>query len=251
MSTTREDITRRIKALRDKTTANGCTEAEAMAAMAKMEQLMNEHHVSHADLGDIDTAQFGAMRAKAGILSKTRTTWHPAISICGGAVIRMCGCEHYQHDGEFIIFGERGDCETAVYLIDLVTATANRAWHEYWAQNRNGEDHAARERASFMHGFGSRVAKEAHNLTQARNEQQREAAKNPSDSMALMLVKKDAIVHSRWNQYLASKGVRLVSSRTSHTTSSSSAYGAGNAAGGRMSFGGSGARVSGGARRLN
>ncbi len=44
------EIKRKINALREKTVANGCTEAEAMNAAALVARLMAEHGVSEADL---------------------------------------------------------------------------------------------------------------------------------------------------------------------------------------------------------
>lgn len=46
----RDTLKRRIAALREKTTARGCTEAEALAAAAKAAELMREHGISEADL---------------------------------------------------------------------------------------------------------------------------------------------------------------------------------------------------------
>ena len=47
---TSQKIRDRIRALRDKTAARGCTEAEALAAAEKAAQLMRDHGVSEADI---------------------------------------------------------------------------------------------------------------------------------------------------------------------------------------------------------
>lgn len=49
-SMNRETLKRRLKALRELTVGRGCTEAEAMAAAAKLAELMREHGVSEQDL---------------------------------------------------------------------------------------------------------------------------------------------------------------------------------------------------------
>ncbi|WP_411037686.1 DUF2786 domain-containing protein [Shinella sp. BYT-45] len=46
----RESIRKRINVLRERTTARGCTEAEAMEAAAKAAELMREHNLSGEDL---------------------------------------------------------------------------------------------------------------------------------------------------------------------------------------------------------
>lgn len=46
----RETLKRRLKALRELTVGRGCTEAEAMAAAAKLAELMREHGISQDDL---------------------------------------------------------------------------------------------------------------------------------------------------------------------------------------------------------
>ena len=250
-TTKREDILRRIKALREKTTANGCTEAEALAAMGKMEALMHEYNVSHAELGDIDRAQFGAMRAKAGIVSDTRVTWHPAVNLCWHNICEMCGCESYRDtaDGVVVVFGERGDCEAAVYLIDLVRTVSEDSWRKFWDKNSKHGGHAHTERSSFLHGFGVRVALEAQKIQRERNKDNKKEAQD--SSMALMLVKKDAIVEARYGTYLKQKGVRISYRRSANRTSrSTNAYGAGDSAGKKLSLGGRGKSLSGGAKQI-
>lgn len=248
----RENILRKIKALREKTTANGCTEAEAMAAMAKMEELMNEHNVAFADISEVEAAQYGIVRANAGIKSDTRVTWHPALSICAWPIIQMCGCEGYRSgSGDYVIFGEKNDALTAQYLIGLIRTTSEQAWRQYWDYNRRFGGHAARERASFLHGFGGRVRDGAIEILKERKAQRDAINASLNQETALILVKKDQLVKSKWQNYKDQNNLRLASINSSLSTNSDRAASAGRVAGGSVSLGGSRNQIGASARRLN
>ena len=55
MSIDRNQLRARVRALLEKTEANGCTEAEAMAATAKAAELMRDYNLSEAELFVTDT----------------------------------------------------------------------------------------------------------------------------------------------------------------------------------------------------
>lgn len=66
-----------IRALRDKTTARGCTEAEAMAAAAKAAELMREHAISEESL------VIGVASSKTKIMGRSeRDRLVPIIAYC-------------------------------------------------------------------------------------------------------------------------------------------------------------------------
>ena len=50
MTTNRDDLIEKVRALLSKTVDNGCTEAEALAALDKAHALMDAYEVTGADL---------------------------------------------------------------------------------------------------------------------------------------------------------------------------------------------------------
>ncbi|MBX8802518.1 DUF2786 domain-containing protein [Ochrobactrum sp. MR28] len=107
----RETIRKRINALKERTTARGCTEAEAMEAAAKVAELMREHGLSHEELEMTQEA--------AGVKTSTRSArallW-PTIANCtnSAAIITTAGKDH-----KVIFVGCEPWPEIAVYLMDV------------------------------------------------------------------------------------------------------------------------------------
>lgn len=107
----RETIRKRINALRDRTTARGYTEAEAMEAAAKVAELMREYGLSDNDLEMTQEA--------AGVKTSTRSArallW-PTIANCtnSAAIITSVGKDH-----KVIFVGCEPWPEIGVYLMDV------------------------------------------------------------------------------------------------------------------------------------
>ncbi len=107
----RETIRKRINALKERTTARGCTEAEAMEAAAKVAELMREHGLSNDELEMTEEA--------AGVKTSTRSArallW-PTIANCtnSAAIIHSAGKDH-----KVIFVGCEPWPEIAVYLMDV------------------------------------------------------------------------------------------------------------------------------------
>ena len=98
----------RLRALLDKTVANGCTEAEALAAAEKARAIMAEHGISTTDL---------AMgQARAAEDAPARPAWHNAIlraaALCTNTAVLM------ERTGYVFVGAEPGP-EIAVYLRDI------------------------------------------------------------------------------------------------------------------------------------
>ena len=107
----RETIRKRINALRERTTARGCTEAEAMEAAAKAAELMREHGLSGEDLvmgEDVATAKTSDARHR-------RQLW-AVIAICTNTVaLTRPGLDNLQ----VIYVGQEPGPEIATYLVDV------------------------------------------------------------------------------------------------------------------------------------
>ncbi|PYE87525.1 DUF7168 domain-containing protein [Phyllobacterium leguminum] len=106
-----EALRKRINALRQRTTARGCTEAEAMEAAAKMAELMREYGLSDDEL---DMTQEAA-RLHASERSPRATLW-AAIARCTNTAAMLSS----SLDGRVIIFiGKEPGPEIAAYLHDV------------------------------------------------------------------------------------------------------------------------------------
>ena len=109
---TRERIKAKIDALRAKTRAAGCTEAEAIAAAELAARLMADHGLSEADM---------AMDEAVGVGETIRATWRTKL----GCAIAVCtNCASFIDDrgvrNTTIVFtGRAPGPEIAVYLRDV------------------------------------------------------------------------------------------------------------------------------------
>lgn len=107
----RETLKRRLKALRDRTVARGCTEAEAMAAAEKMAELMREHAVSpdELDMGEAAAHTKWALKpAAARLWGMIATCTNTAVLFAAKAKGR-----------DVIFYGREPGPEIAVYLFDV------------------------------------------------------------------------------------------------------------------------------------
>lgn len=113
-----EAIRKRIKALRERTTARGFTEAEAMEAAAKVADLMREHGIHAADLEM--TQEAAAMNGSA---RSIRAKLWSTIAQCTNTAALLSS----SLDGRVVIYiGKEPGPEIATYLHDVCdTAISN------------------------------------------------------------------------------------------------------------------------------
>lgn len=106
-----ETIRKRINALRSRTTARGCTEAEAMEAASKVAELMRDHGLSEDEL---EMTQ-DAAAVKTSTRSARALLW-PTIANCtnSSAIVSSNMKGH-----EIIFVGREPGPEIAVYLMDV------------------------------------------------------------------------------------------------------------------------------------
>jgi hypothetical protein len=111
----------RIEGLRAKTTDNGCTEAEALSAAAKVAELLDRYDLSLTDV-EIRHAQC-EQRAY-----ETRHRKRIPLDDCIGAVANFCDCRVWREKSQsgnarYVFFGLRSDIEVAHYLSELIDST--------------------------------------------------------------------------------------------------------------------------------
>jgi hypothetical protein len=114
-------VIQRIQALRAKTVDQGCTEAEAMAAAAKVSELLERH--------DLTLDEVSVRRSDCeGVSVATGRKRRAPVDSCMPPIADFCDCrvwgEQGDHNGQrYVFFGLRADVEAARFLHDLIEAT--------------------------------------------------------------------------------------------------------------------------------
>jgi hypothetical protein len=216
----REAAIARVVALRAKTTANGCTEAEAMAAAAKAGELMDRYSLS---MSDLDIREEKCRQGQA-------TAKQHDVQMCGSAIARFCGCKVWRNSSKGMeFFGLPHDVEVALYLVDLVKNTMDlefKLWTKTPSYPKGQGVHGRTLRRSFNVAFAHRVVIRLKEMTAAR-----EAAARTATGTALVVVR-NAVV----NEQFAKLGIRLQRGRSTRYRSHAGAMSAGAAAGDRCNI---------------
>ena len=221
-------ITSIIRALLAKSTANGATEAEAIAAAEKARELMDRYNVT----ADVEAAaEDGAIMAKA-----RRYGRGDRIAGLVMAVAEYCDCKAWVSRSENAptFCGAPADADMAVWLFESLHAARDRGLIQ-WRSSPAYQDAIAATGesgrllgANFTSGFVARVAARLRE-SKAKS---REAAASPN-AQSLVVVKDAAISNA-----MQKAGIRFRAVTSCYTRSrSEAARDAGRAAGDRASFG--------------
>ena len=164
----------RIQGLRSKTTDNGCTEAEALLAAAKVAELLDRYDLSLTDV-EIRNGQCEQRHYE------TRRKKRIPLDDCIGDIANFCDCRVWReksHSGNarYVFFGLRSDIEVAHYLTELIDNAVRSELGRYknsagYRRFRHQDRHVAN--SSFTLGM---VASIADKLTAMKRE--RDAVKN-------------------------------------------------------------------------
>lgn len=116
----RERLKAKIAALQAKTEANGCSEAEAMAAAGLAARLMAEHAFDQAEIEMTD-----ATAPDTSVRTTNRTTWRDKLS--GGiAVATNCAWMIRADKVDILFVGREPGPDIAVYLRDVCFRAVDR-----------------------------------------------------------------------------------------------------------------------------
>jgi len=219
----------RIRALTAKTVERGCSEAEALAAAAKVGELLEVYGLSMSEV---------ELREEACVQHRVATTGPQRLALrwLFPALLRFCECRGWT-DGraDFVLFGLEPDVQMAEYLLRVIEGAL--AWEE--GRYRHSADYL-RSRAtpqtrlrSFRYGFADRLGKRLEAMVEEREaaaEARRAAAPaTASASTALVLAKEKKV-----EEGMRGLGVRLRTVYSTATVRDRGAYGRGAAAGGRV-----------------
>jgi hypothetical protein len=166
-----DTIKARIRALMARTTANGCTEAEAMAAAQRAMNMMREHGLSP------DLVECSEHRVRLG-----RMKLHP-VDRLWGAVALVCRCQVWRHsngqDAWIVYFGRDPWPEIAAWLHSVIQGAHDRGLREYrktpaYKARRTAKTRAAWAKA-WSEGFVLGVARQLDALLLPSEDAAREA----------------------------------------------------------------------------
>jgi len=164
-----DKLTARIQALRAKTVANGCTEGEALAAAAKVAELLDRYDLT---LGDVEMRQAPCRQ----LAFESRHRKRVPLDECIGAVAGLCGCKVWREKtatgaARWVFFGLASDIEAAVALAALIDDAVRTELGRYktsaeYRRFRHQDRHLAN--ASFALGMVARVADRLAAMAAAR-----------------------------------------------------------------------------------
>lgn len=216
-----EGLKSRIQALRAKTVDNGCTESEAIAAAAKVAELLDRYDLS---LSDVEISESACEQRAFETFRKKRVP----LDGCVGAIAHFCDCRVWREknatgEARYVFFGLRSDVEVAHYLTELIDGAVRNELGRYktsmaYQRFRHNERHLAN--SSFSFGMVTSIAQKLVAMKDARD------TANADAGRALVVVK-TAVVDAEMGKL----NLSLRSSRGSSRMVSPDAFEAGEAAG--------------------
>nr|WP_294506220.1 DUF2786 domain-containing protein [uncultured Rhodopila sp.] len=229
----------RIKALTEKTVANGCTEAEAMAAADMVGRLLERYALSMDEI-EIRTAR--CVQAEVPLGGRRRRP----IDGCVPTIARFCDCKVWlsraanpyplaadfdwtQAGSRYVFFGFETDTALATYLfavIDRAIITETSGFKRSNIQFRGARLRQAS--ASFQHGVVARVSERLDTMLRARDS----TVRAQSATGTALVVAKHRVVEDAFRE----TDVRLVSMSATGRRVITSAFRAGRAAGDRVNL---------------
>jgi hypothetical protein len=216
---TRGTLLQKVPALLAKTIENGCTEAEALAALAKAQAMIDAYEISDDEL---------ALTKEEKASIRTNTSHDPHFIKRGllFGVAEFTNTKAWYSTGERSFCGLAADIEFAEWLVEALTRFVQAELVEFLASSVfiDGRERRSAMR-SFTIGACTRIAERLTELAKPR-------ATQTSNSLALVVTKQAAI-----DACVKAAGLRFCTGSGRAPAAHSAAYTAGQAAGERASFG--------------
>jgi hypothetical protein len=225
-STALDKLKTRIQGLRAKTIDNGCTEGEALAAAAKVAELLDRYDLS---LTDVELRDAPCERRAYETHRKKRIP----LDDCIGAIADFCDCRVWREknpagEARYVFFGLRSDIEVAHYLTELIDSAVRAELGRYkttpdYQRFRHQERHMAN--ASFALGMVASIADKLMAMKIGRDRANKEAGRD-------LIVVKAAVVDVE----LEKLGLKLQTADRPGRMVSPLAYDAGGTAGASLAI---------------
>jgi hypothetical protein len=233
----RTELMDKISALLAKTTANGCTEAEAITAAELAEKMMAKYGLSLAELETVKPGE--ACEADGTPIGNRRAheVAHVSWAIACYTNTRRWNDRHgrihaspdsyrqHKHRGIIVVyFGLATDVHVAIYLTNTLRVAMDSEWQAYWQMlGKTSETSLRTARANFMRGMAERLGDRLCEMKQ----QQDQATNN---CRAIVLAK-DRIVTEAFKAF----GIKFTID-ISEPRSDAAAFKAGSVAGERITI---------------
>jgi hypothetical protein len=225
----------RIKALTEKTVANGCTEAEAMAAAEMVGRLLERYALSMDEI-EIRTARCVQVEVPLGGHRRR------PIDGCVPTIARFCDCKVWlarggnrdadadpRPAGRYVFFGFETDTALALYLFAVIDRAIGTETDHFRQSNPRFRGVALRQAsASFQHGVVARVSERLDAMRRAREA----AVRSQRSTGTALVVAKARVVEDAFRE----TEVRLVRMNATGRRVISTAFRAGLAAGDRVNL---------------
>jgi hypothetical protein len=150
MADPREEIIKKIRALRARAANEASSEAEVEAAASRAAKLIQQHEVSESEL-----RERGISGVIEGEHNSGRRSRHPALETARGGIAIVTHCHLLvgsYYKGALTWVGQPEDVEFAIYLSELVQGASERAYREHRKSRTKTPTRHWRE--SFLGGFG-------------------------------------------------------------------------------------------------
>jgi hypothetical protein len=216
-----ESLLGKIKALLNKTVENGCTEAEALAALGKARAIMDAYEVTEADL-QLSREESAVLRAEP----PGSKDPHGIKSALATSVAKFCDCEVWKSTNGLVFCGLPSDAQFATWLLDNLTSFVQGELVNHLI----GCIVPKGQRRFIINGFVAGCARRISERISALCQQS--ATDASSNGRALALVKSTAVADK-----LKKLNIHLQKGRRSGRRLDNNSYQAGKVAGDRASFG--------------
>jgi len=203
MSGTREEMLNRLRALKERTVQNGCTEAEAMTAATLLTKLLDKYNFSQSDLEmpleAISEEAYYSPRKELGqefyMMHGIQVycdikVWQRKEFVPGKRVLQPV----------IVLFGRESDVLVARYLIDLVRTAMNSEWKRWDRETVRVK--RSSDRRLFERGMCMRISQRLVAMKGARNAEIDTASGKTGQDLVVV---KNAVV----TEAFAKKGLKL------------------------------------------
>jgi hypothetical protein len=225
MTIERESILSKIRALLAKTMENGCSEAEAMAALGKAQAMRDAYAITEAELNLTKEEKAILRREPPGTKDPHRIKWQLLIGI-----ERFTNCKAWRENrskgGGLVFCGLRPDVEFATWLLDTLAAFVQEELVNFLMDAAPSNEERKEAIRSFVLGCCERIEGRLIELSE------QSATIATSNARALVVVK-DAAIKAKMEE----PDIHLRGGGGCCGASDQGSYQAGQAAGNRATFG--------------
>ncbi len=162
MNEARKKMLEKVKAILSKTMENGCTEEEAMAALAKAKELMATYEIDEKELHQFE--QEKATLHKTGMSDPYEIKFNLSMSV--GNFTRTRGFNGKKNNWGITFVGLESDVIFATWLLDTLQRFVMRALRDFQKQRSiKGMTNSNYTSASFVVGCTARINEKLKELT--------------------------------------------------------------------------------------